>query len=1392
MKRLAASHVSVCIEAPRGLALAASAGEARNGDALAIHTARRTDDVTAYAELADTSGAFGSFVAVDAGSLAQFAVATAEITPLARNYADEVAHAHRVRLALAEQDAMRAALESDTPRVLTRAMAKIVRRGTQSDLASVFVPPASPSELSGAIDSPRRVTPEQWDSLRQALRGGGGDPLFRTMDPGGYARADLEDGGPLSPVERWTHTDGGSRSIAVRMARSARTAATVTVSLANHEPTTWSEQELAFVARAAQLTLTAVERLRDASLAPWLQQRTRALASLLGSLGDWRPMRNVAATFVQELEVRFGVRCLAITRSATEDAAGRVLWAARGMELPGREQTDSGIPTGLARDATPVAIRDGASAVGVAWVDAGTDLLPAAIVQQMEEVLETLGVIIGQGRRLRALDAEQRGLQATAGLLSALAPEATTSEFARIFAGQARRYFRAAIALVATFSADAVQIETLSSDSVTVADLEKRDDAGHAPIDALRERALETFASRDVTLDAPDDYGRLMASHGIRSVMRAPMLGADGTRRGIVMVGSSEPSAWSPRQQQALRGFASALGFVVERERVVHTMRRQEERRRAVLGLLAALGPRENVSQVADPLCAAIRRMYDADHCSIGLIEAGQIKIAGFDSSLMDVTGFGTVAADGLFLERFARTGYDLVPDITELAARPPVVEQLIAGGVRSMLRVLIGAPAAPVGILAVASRRPGALTIENALELREIARPLAVVIDYFERRRESERRAERLAVMNRALEALTYAGTSSELASAFLHECRTLFESTFGVVVRWDRNGRPALVAADAADGFIAADGRASVPAANPLVGITAPRLLVHTDAAPANAKRLAAAGMHHGLAAPLMSGTTSIGAVVLWTRRTGPSHEDDLALLATLTRPLSIALQRVEATASLAESESKYRSLIARAEEMIYLFDGESLDIIETNAYGARILGYSEDELCGLKVTEIVDDTAGNVRANTQRALDEGELRLPARSYRRRDGSIVVMDIVASTISLGGRQAVLVLGRDVSERHVIEQRLIQGQKMEALGQMAGNVAHDFNNLLTTVLGFAGLLKRAPGMEGEALEYLGLIEDAARRAADLSSRMLSFARGGLVKFGPVDLRSVIEQTLRLAEAGMPSTNTVRPRLPAEPVIVEGDAGQLQQALLNIVINARDAMPGGGTLTVRLRAAGDGCVLSIADTGAGMTEETRMRLFEPFYTTKPPGSGTGLGMAITYGIVQGHHGAISATTALGHGTTFSIRLPLFDPDAIPMPPAPAPGATPSHGAILVVDDDDLVRRTMTATLVDLGYAVVPAGGGAEAVALVKADPERFAAVVLDLVMAGMSGSATFHALQGVRKDLPVIICTGYADDDHVDVDVQRGAAAVIYKPFNPDGLARALQLAGAFPVVSSQ
>jgi len=546
-----------------------------------------------------------------------------------------------------------------------------------------------------------------------------------------------------------------------------------------------------------------------------------------------------------------------------------------------------------------------------------------------------------------------------------------------------------------------------------------------------------------------------------------------------------------------------------------------------------------------------------------------------------------------------------------------------------------------------------------------------------------------------------------------------------------------------------------------------------------------LISAGLHSIIRAPLVVHDTVRGAVSLWAEGTGRFSVEDAELLGSLTRPLALALEKAAALESLGESELKYRSLVAQAEEMIFLFDSGTHRILDANTYTARLLGYEPFELTKLRIDDISGTTPEELATNLATTLADGELHISDSQYRRKDGTLIDVDIVASLVAYGGRQAILVLARDVSERKALMRQLVQSQKMDSLGAMAGAVAHDFNNLLTTILGFAGLLKRSPNMDAEERENLALIEDAARRAADLTGRLLSFSRGGLVRFGRVDLRTVVEDTMSLAEPTLHAALSAAVSLPHSPVYIEGDAGQLQQALTNIVLNARDAMPEGGNIAISLAVEGAVAVVTIEDNGPGMDEETRMRIFEPFYTTKPVGSGTGLGMAITYGIIQGHHGDISVSSQEDRGTTFTISLPLYH-DSTPGGPVDIFNAGEGN-LVLVVDDDAMVRRTTTATLAELGYNVVEAPGGSTAVEIVRARPDRFSVVLLDLVMPGMTGSETFRALTAIRPDLPVVVCTGYAADSHIDTDVKRRIAGLVQKPFTAERLARALEAAGAKP-----
>ena len=681
-------------------------------------------------------------------------------------------------------------------------------------------------------------------------------------------------------------------------------------------------------------------------------------------------------------------------------------------------------------------------------------------------------------------------------------------------------------------------------------------------------------------------------------------------------------------------------------------------------------------------------------------------------------------------------------------------------------------------------SSEPGRYVEADAHRLAVIVHPLEVAVAYFRGKRDADLRAARLESMNRVLVKLGTGGAPEHLAAGFLAECRALFDCEHASVHLSDAGGGIRLLARDSslsATTLSIADQAQVIPISRPTTFAD----LRNANERVAGQDALLAANLLSGMEVPLIVRGDQIGWVALWATGTDRFTEDDLDALTTLTRPLAISLERASAITSLAESELKYRSLVDQAEEMIFLFDGATLQILDANRYTERALGYTRDELLGLTVDNVVSTGAEDVRATVRLTIQQGEVHFADREYRRKDGSLMDVDVIASLVTFGGREAVLALVRDVSERKAMQAQLMQSQKMESLGLMAGNLAHDFNNLLTTILGFAGLLKRSPNMDIDERENLALIEDAARRAADLTGRLLAFARGGLVRFGQVDLRAVVDDTLRLAAPALHGNLEVTTTLPSDGVRVEGDASQIQQALLNIILNAKDAMPEGGRIVVTLHAKDETAIISVADNGPGMSAETRRRIFEPFYTTKPIGSGTGLGMAITYGIVQGHHGDITLETALGVGTTFTIVLPLLTSAGSPVS---GPNfATGDGNLILVVDDDAMVRRTTSATLAELGYNVVEAPGGATAVQVVKARPDRISAVLLDLVMPGMTGSETFRALTAIRPDLPVIVCTGYAADAHIDIDVKRRIAGLVQKPFTAERLGRALAEAGVLP-----
>lgn len=1286
------------------------------------------------------------------------------------------------RIAAGDLAIARAALESESPRELLERVAKAVRTAVSADSSAVVLSYLGSGPLSGAVDGILTDGTVALDGLQAALHARGSDNSERDT---------------AAAIEAWAVRECGMQGAAIGRTATGANDGTATIVAMTASPRSWLRKELVFIERAANVTWIAAGQLRTRAISECRAKRIAAETQFFASDGDYDALGMAAAATACEIDTRFGVHCLAIVAADGVDDGPSILWKAEGVDIPletlevvAGEVTPSNDQRG--QTALRLGIRAGDASVGQAFVEV-EEGAPDGVVRELQEAFDGLGALIVQRERLAGLAMERRAMETGIRLAKSLTPVRTLRILTETFAEVVCEHF----------AADTLFVMTPTDTGFTLGALHQRDGRsagqlgaldGEAPALEAMCRAVDTAAVWKES-DTDEPTRRLTKALGARSIMVAPVEGAEGARMGLIVAANARPGAWQQRDAHSLGDFAAMLGLMVERQQLIDSQRRRDERLQTLVHEIASIEPDETFRVVMDRLCRRVRRMYGADHCAVALREPGQHTLIGVDSTLVTGSLIGPELDDSIPYGSYGERGYQAIPDVVAMRNEHPVLAQMADRGVGSLISALAGTPDTPVATITVAWRRRLAASEAAAWELREITHPIAMSVSYFASRLNAEQRMGQLEIVNAALGDMAAGGTPEELAVRFLEACRDLIRIAHGYVVQVEpATGRPIVLAElHPADEPADSHPRLGEASLRTLVQCPEARSLTLGELDPAERDALRKAGVGTGVVAPLPSEAGPRGVAILWRKGGRRIDVERLALLTTLKRPLGIALAKAETSRALTEGEAKYRSLIAQAEESILLFDVETWDLLEFNSYAARMMGYSPEEMEHINARDLIEATPGQFMAETEEIREAGVLRMVDQPYRRRDGSTVMMDVVGSIITVGGRQAVLIMGRDVTERAMLQQRLIQGQKMEALGAMAGNVAHDFNNMLTTVLGFAGLLKRAPEMSEETLEQLGLIEDAARRASDISSRLLTFARGGLVRFGPVDMRAVVEETLRLAQAGLPATIEVRTRLSSAPAVVEGDAGQLQQAILNIIINARDAMPEGGTLTVRLWVAGDGCLLSIADTGTGMSEESRLRMFEPFYTTKPIGQGTGLGMAITYGVVEAHHGSISVTTTPGRGTTFTINLPLIDEsaaqEAVPAVVAgPAAAAAPAdERVVLVVDDDHLVRRTVAAILLELGYRVETAGSGTEALDMVTATPGRFTAVVLDLMMAGMSGAATFRELKAVRADLPIVICTGFVDHEQVDDEVRRGAAGVVHKPFTADGLARALQLAGAFP-----
>ena len=496
-----------------------------------------------------------------------------------------------------------------------------------------------------------------------------------------------------------------------------------------------------------------------------------------------------------------------------------------------------------------------------------------------------------------------------------------------------------------------------------------------------------------------------------------------------------------------------------------------------------------------------------------------------------------------------------------------------------------------------------------------------------------------------------------------------------------------------------------------------------------------------------------------------------------------------------ALRDSERRFRSLIENASDAIAIISADGKFTFVSESY-VTVLGYEAAELVGKHVFELVhdDDLDEAARAFGQVGTARGGTVQITVRCRHKDGSWRVLEARARNLlhdpAIGG---IVSASRDVTQQLALEAELVQAQKMEAMGQLAGGVAHDFNNLLTVITSNVDLIVSAIPSKLEIHENLTEIRRAAGQAAGLTRQLLNFTSRRSEDPQIVNLNEVLTDSQALLQRVVGEQAELRVKTADRATLVKVDRAQLEQVLMNLVFNARDALEGGGVVEVstereKIDASsparsgavppGDYSVLVVRDTGAGMTPETRARAFDPFYTTKEIGKGTGLGLAMVYTIVKQAGGYIDLQTKRGAGTTFRIYLPrVMSPMATPLDGTRAIRPKAEDETVLLVEDEDMVRKVVRRTLVGQGYKVMEAANGTEALELAMADPGRISLVLTDVMMPSMGGPELARRLWEKFPDLKIIFLSGYAPDSMSAESAVPAGAVLIEKPFAIEKLA---------------
>jgi len=561
--------------------------------------------------------------------------------------------------------------------------------------------------------------------------------------------------------------------------------------------------------------------------------------------------------------------------------------------------------------------------------------------------------------------------------------------------------------------------------------------------------------------------------------------------------------------------------------------------------------------------------------------------------------------------------------------------------------------------------------------------------------------------------------------------------------------------------------------------------------------------------LTVPLYVKGDIIGVLQVVDIETGRFDKDHLSLMETLAGSAAIAIEnarlyekarleisiRKRAEEALRESENKYRTVLEANPDSVIVYDMEG-KVTYLNPTFTKVFGWTLKECFGKKMDMFVpEENLPETHEMIEKVL-AGENLTGIETFRYTKGGDVIPVSISGAIYHdrdGNPVGSVVNLRNIYEQKKLEAQIQQVQKLEAIGTLAGGIAHDYNNLLMGILGNASLMTFDLESNHPHYEKLKNIERYVQSGADLTKQLLGFAKGGKYEVKPIDINDVVGQSSEMFSRTKKEIRIHR-NFQKDIWAVEADANQVEQVLLNLYVNAGQAMPGGGELFLRTEnvtlddrytrlfsvKAGDFVKISITDTGTGMDEKTIKRIFDPFFTTKDMGRGTGLGLASAYGIIKNHGGIINVDSTLNKGSTFNVFLPASEKNIVKTQPLNQK-TIKGVGTVLLVDDEEMIIDVGIQILENLGYSVLSARSGTEAMEVYQAHQDEIILVILDMIMPDLGGGETFDRLKKINPEIKILLSSGYSIDGQASEIMDRGCNGFIQKPFNIRQLSRKIR-----------